>query len=93
MFIETVGIVKDIRSKGLDFPTVVTVEYCVDGKTYTIQEALQLKNRVIKLGFLPIGHRLSPKVKCEKDGEVIIIYDEKNPNKGHIKDNDGIINC
>ena len=44
-----------------------------------IKESLKLKSEAIKLGFLPIGQRKVPKVKCEKGGLVVIEYDEKNP--------------
>lgn len=90
---ETNGIVVDLKSKGLDCPTVVTVEYEIENQKYTIKESLKLKSEAIKLGFLPIGQRKVPKVKCEKGGLVVIEYDEKNPQKGHINGNDGIMNC
>lgn len=90
---EVSGIVIDLTSKGIDGPTVVTVEYEVEGKKYVINETLKLKNEVIKLGFLPIGQRQIPKVKCKKGESIVVIYDENNPEKGHIKGNDGIINC
>lgn len=90
---ETIGTVIDLKIKGLDFPTVVEVEYEVDGEKYTIKESLKLKSEAIKLGFLPIGQRKIPKVKCEKGGTVIVVYDEEKPQKGHIKGNDGLVNC
>lgn len=90
---EVDGTVVDTKRKGLDFPTVITVEYEVEGMKYTVKETLKLKNEVIKFGFIPIGHRQIPKVKCEKGKIVTIEYDEKSPEKGHIKGNDGIINC
>lgn len=90
---ETKGIVIDFKNKGLDFPSVVTVEYEVENKKYIIEESVKLKNETIKLGFLPIGQRKIPKVKCEKGGFVIIEYNLDNPQKGHIKGNDGVINC
>lgn len=87
------GVVVDLKIKGIDSPTVVTVEYEIEGVKYTIKETLKLKSEVIKLGFLPIGQRQVPKVKCEKGKSVIIEYEEKAPDKGHIKGNGGIINC
>lgn len=89
---EVNGIVVDIKIKGIDSPTVVTVEYEVDGEKYVIKESLKFKNETIKLGFLPICQRKVPKVKCEKSKNVIIEYEEKTPAKGHIKGNDGIMN-
>ena len=52
---ETNGIVIDLKIKGIDSPTVATVEYEVEGKKYTIQESLKFENKLIKIGFLPIG--------------------------------------
>lgn len=72
---------------------MITVEYEVEGMKYTVEETLRLKNEVIKFGFIPIGHKQIPKVKCEKGKTVIIEYEEQSPEKGHIKGNDGIINC
>ncbi len=90
---ECLGIVKEIRNNGLDFPTTVTVEYEVDGIKYVLKETLILKSETIKLGFLPIGQRQMPKVKCIKGESVIVLYNKNNPEKSHIKVNDGIINC
>ena len=89
---EVNGIVIDNKIKGIDSPTVVTVEYEVGGEKYVIKESLKLKSETTKLGFLPIGQRKVPKVKCEKGKNVIIEYEEKTPDKGHIKGNDGIMN-
>lgn len=90
---ETNGIVIDLKIKGIDSPTVATVEYEVEGKKYTIQESLKFENKLIKIGFLPIGQKKVPKVKCEKGKTVVVVYDEKTPQKAYIKGNDGIINC
>ena len=76
----------------MNYATVVTATYIVDGETYCIKERLKYKIEPIKIGFLPIGQRSEPKVKCCNVGdEVTILYDINNPKKGHIKGNDGII--
>lgn len=87
------GTVIDLRLKGSDFPTIATVEYVVDNKKYIIKESLKLRSEAIKIGFLPIGQRKIPKVDCIKGNTVIIEYEEDKPEKGHIKGNDGIMNC
>lgn len=89
---ETYGKVTDLRRKGIDFPTVVTVQYSVGEKTFTIKESLKLKSELIKIGSLPIGQRKTPKVNCNAGDTVTIIYPENKPGKGHIKNNDGFVN-
>lgn len=44
---EIFGTVIDITDKGLDFPTIVTVEYVVENKKYLIKEYLKLKSKMI----------------------------------------------
>ena len=90
---ECLGIVKEIKTRGLDFSTIVMVEYEVDGIKYVLKETLKLKSEAIKLGFLPIGQRQIPKVKCKIGESIIVLYNKSNPEKSHIKGNDGIINC
>lgn len=51
------GMVKDLQVKGLDEATVVTVEYEVNSKIYTIKESLKYETKSFKLGFLPIGQK------------------------------------
>lgn len=90
---ETKGIVVDLKIKATVDPIVATIEYEVDGVKYTIKESLKLKNEAIKIGFIPIGQRQIPKVKCQKGDTVIVVYDSKKPQKAHLKGNDGVINC
>ncbi len=89
---ETLGKVVEYKVGGLDCATVVKVQYCVDGEVFTIRETLKVKNKIIKLGFLPIGHETTFKVKCKLGDTVTVIYDERKPHKGHIKGNDGLQN-
>ena len=37
------GIIKELRIKGLGFPSVITVEYEVNGKNYELKESLVFK--------------------------------------------------
>lgn len=90
---ETNGIVIDLKIKGIDSPTIAIVEYEVEGKKYTIQESLKLESKAIKIGFIPIGQRKVPKLKCEKGGTVVVVYDGKKPQKAYLKGNDGKVNC
>ena len=90
---ETEAVVLDIKVKGLDFPTIITVEYKVNGVKYTLKESLKYKKQLIKLGFLPIGQKLIPKVKCKIGDSILVEYNREKPEEGHIKGNDGILNC
>lgn len=89
----TEGTIIDIKSKGLDFPTIITVAYEVQNKQYQISESLKLKNEVIKIGFLPIGQKRTPKIKNIGIGEKVkVSYDTTSPEKAYLSDNKGIIN-
>lgn len=46
------GRVKELKVKGQDFPTMITVEYQVAGNNYVVTESLKLKSEKIKLGVL-----------------------------------------
>lgn len=54
------GHVKELKIKGQDFPTMISVEYQLAGNTYVVTESLKLKSEKIKLGFLPIGQKRVP---------------------------------
>jgi len=86
------GRIVEFKVKGQDFPSVVKVEYEVDGKKYEITETVKLIGKAIKFGFLPIGQKKIPKIDCTIGNVVSILYDEKYPEKAHIEGNDGIIN-
>lgn len=90
---ETLGKVIKITSKGIDSSTIVEVEYQVNNENYIIKESLKLKSETIKIGIIPIGQRKKPKVNCKVGDTITIEYDENNPDKGHIKGNDGMMNC
>ena len=90
---EVKGIVLNVISKGLDNPTVVTVEYKVKKETYKLKETIKLKSEPIKFLFIPIGQKKVPVIEVVKGQEVIVIYDAKNPKKAYIKGNEGKINC
>ena len=89
---ETVGLVRELKIRGSEYPTVVVVDYIVDGKEYSLKESMKMKRETIKLGFLPIGQKKVPAIRCEKNTSVIIEYEENNPKKAHIKGNDGRVN-
>jgi len=90
---EVKGIVLSIKSKGIDNPTVMTVEYKVKKETYKLKETIKLKSEPIKFLFIPIGQKKVPVMEVVKGQEVIVVYDVKNPKKAYIKGNEGKINC
>lgn len=92
--VKTIGYVKEIKPGGLDRPGVIKVEYCVGGKIYVVRETLKLKSEPIKLGFLTIGQRKTPKIgTIEVKDEVWVAYSPGNPARAHIVGNDGSMNC
>lgn len=90
----TVGTVVSLKSKGLNSPTIITVEYLVNGISYSIKETMKLKSEPIKLGAIPIGQRKVPIIgKVMIGSSVYVKYDLNNPAKALIEGNDGFINC
>ena len=51
------GIIKEIKIKGIDFPSEIIVEFEIGGKKYEIRENLVMKPQKIKLGVIPIGYK------------------------------------
>ena len=53
------GIIKEMIIKGIDFPSIISVEYKVNGKIYILKENLVMKKeKNIMLGFIPVGYSL-----------------------------------
>ena len=89
----TQGIIKGLKSKGLDFPTMTTVEYQVNGVSYEVVESLKLKSEVIKFGFLPIGQNRVPAMGDTKEGSSAQVnYNPNNPSEAFITKNTGKAN-
>lgn len=90
---KTAGIIKEVAVKGLDFPTVITVEYIVNGTLYELKESIKLQNQVIKFLFLPIGQKRVPSLKDTHVGsEVAVLYDPTDPHNAFLPDNKGKYN-
>lgn len=88
------GVVTDVRSRGLDFPDVITVSYTVNDIKYSVRETIKLKSEIIKLGFLPVGQRKTPVMGNTQIGTgVEISYDPDKPERAYITENKGIMNC
>ena len=89
----TLGRITAIKSKGLDFPTEITVEYVVDGISYFVTETLKLKSEVVKIGFIPIGRRKFPAMGDASVGSYASVnYNPLNPAKSYLTYNIGRAN-
>ena len=88
------GRVKEIKVKGQDFPTMITVEYQVAGNNYTVTESVKLKSVKTKLGFLPIGQKKAPVMGNTAVGSLATVsYNPSNPAESFITHNIGRMNC
>ena len=86
----TIGNVIKLRSKGTSSPTVITVQYVVDGVTFEVRETVKKKNEWIKIGLIPIGQRRIPVMGATGIGsDVSVTYNPMNPAEAFITDNKG----
>ena len=91
--VDFIGRVKELKVKGQDFPTMITVEYQVAGNNYVVTESLKLKSEKIKLGFLPIGQKRVPVMGNTAVGSsATVIYNPSNPTEAFITHNVGKTN-
>lgn len=87
------GRVKELKVKGQDFPTMISVEYQVAGNSYVVTESLKLKSEKIKLGFLPIGQKRVPVMGNTAVGSPATVnYNPSNPEEGYISNNTSVFN-
>ena len=84
------GCVKEMKVKGQDFPTMISVEYQVAGNRYVVTESLKFKSEKIKLGFLPIGQKRVPIMGNTAVGSIAAVnYNPNNPSEAYIVGNLG----
>lgn len=87
------GRVKELKVKGQDFPTMISVEYQVADNTYVVTESLKLKSEKIKLGFFPIGQKRVPVMGNTVVGSSATVnYNPSNPAESFITHNIGKAN-
>lgn len=67
----------------------VTVEYVVDGVSYTIRENITVKNEAIKMEGIPVGQKKTEYITAGIDESVAVKYNPENPKKAYLKDNAG----
>lgn len=88
----TTGTVVNVERKGLDYPWVICASYRVDNISYKIKETAKLKTSSLKVGSVPIGQRKTFVLGPLKAGDPILVhYDEKNPQKAILYENDGVV--
>lgn len=92
---ECIGIIKEIKLKGSDFPRVLVVEYKIDNKSYELKENLVMKkDKNMKLGFIPIGYKTKSLIEIKTGipaivgNEVKVRYCSTDPNIAFLPDND-----
>lgn len=89
----TEGIVIDVNNKGLDFPTIITVQYEVAGVSYRIAESKKYSNETTKIGFIPISQKKIPKLGNVVVGSsVSVSYNPNCPKMAFLTNNVGKIN-
>ncbi len=89
----TLGKVTNLRIRGQDFPTMITVEYMVDGELYSVTESIKLKSEKIKKGIFTIGQRRVATMGETSVGAIASVrYNPANPNEAFLEDNTGKAN-
>lgn len=89
----TSGTVVNIKVKGQDFPTMISVSYIVNGATYELTESIKLKSEKVKLGFLTIGQKRVAVMRNTTVGSVVRVnYTPANPAESYLTDNIGKAN-
>ncbi len=93
------GIIKEVKTRGIDYSPTITVEYIVDGNSYELNEALVNKPyEKIKLGFIPIGYKTKSLIEIKtgvqtiSGNEVRVKYNPSNPGEAYLLDNDSKVN-
>lgn len=85
------GVVVKFRPWGLETPARVTVEYRVDGKTYSFKENLTVVHHAIKVGKIPIGQRATLVMGDVAEGDMVAVcYNPAKPSKACLRDNTGV---
>lgn len=90
---KVIGKVKNLKIKGQDFPTQITVEYQVSGTKYEVTESLKMKSEKIKLGFLTIGQkRVAAMGDTRVGSDAWVNYNPNAPEESFITNNIGKAN-
>ena len=88
--VETIGRVVKLKSKGISFPTVITVQYEVNGEVFEVRETVKKRYEWIKIGFFPIGQRRIPVMGHTAVGsDASVTYNPDRPEESYITYNKG----
>ena len=91
---EVMGVISRLVEKGNDGHTILYVNYVVNGVMYELHESMKFKSEAIKIGWFPIGQRVSPKLPNTNVGaSVVVLYNPDNPSMAYLRDNVGFMNC
>lgn len=95
---ECMGIVKNIEIKGMDFPSVLTIQYEVKGKEYEIKEKMVMKvSEKKKVAFITLGYKTKSLIEIRTGiplnvgSEVKVKYCSSDPSIAFLPDNDDSI--
>ena len=84
------GTVTNLSRKGIDRPTVVTVEYQANGQLWHVSESLKLRSEAILIGKIPIGQRKTPVLGRVEIGDTLPVrYCPEAPSIALIEGNEG----
>lgn len=89
-FAIAIGAISNIKARGQDFPTMITVQYEVNGQIYEVTESIKLKSEKIKCGFFTVGLKRVPVIGNTAIGNPArVSYDPNNPTDAYLTDNIG----
>lgn len=84
------GTVTNLSRKGIDRPTVITVEYQANGQLWHVSESLKLRSEAIRIGKIPIGQRKTPVLGRVEIGDTLPVrYCPEAPSIALIEGNEG----
>ncbi len=84
------GTVTSLSRKGIDRPTIVTVEYQANGQLWHVSESLKLRSEAIRIGKIPIGQRKTPVLGRVEIGDTLPVrYCPEAPSIALIEGNEG----
>lgn len=89
---KTDGIITSFKSRGLDYPNVVTVNYTAEGKTYALEESLYVRSAPIVFCGLHIGQKKKCVIDARVGNTVSVCYNPSNPHYAYLIDNVGRFN-
>lgn len=89
---ETIGVITGVKNE--NSCTSITVRYLVGMHSYYISELLKYNSEPIKVGFITVGQKKTPKIGegVLLNRSVKVMYNPNNPMEAYLKDNVGMFN-